>query len=47
MKRMWELKGNGMSDTNNPLIRDFIEEFSKKGTNMTDQVAIATTTREK
>ncbi|PAV57231.1 hypothetical protein WR25_11472 [Diploscapter pachys] len=47
MKRMWELKGHGMSDTNNPLIRDFIEEVSKKGTNMTDQVAIATTTREK
>uniref|UniRef100_A0A914CAP8 Amiloride-sensitive sodium channel n=1 Tax=Acrobeloides nanus TaxID=290746 RepID=A0A914CAP8_9BILA len=48
MKRVWEIRGTEIPDENSPFRQDFLKQLKELGyENMTDEVAIATKTKEK
>lgn len=48
LKRIWEIRGNQIPETNSPFLTDFLMQLKKLGfENMTDEVAITTKTKEK
>lgn len=48
LKRIWEIRGNVIPETNSPFRSDFLAQLKELGfENMTDEVAITTKTKEK